>query len=241
MDPKDVKQWEKFSSTAAFNSFMFDGERSRYSQELFALLATHSAIPFKKDDFVTSDKHTIDEMASSIVTLGFFCFLTKLLRPQLLVEIGSFVGFSTCNLGACLPSCGMVYSFEKYEKFATIAKANIKRLSLSDKAEVIVGDAKDTLGNFLANSAPVDLAFIDGNKEDYATYFGLILDALSSNGLIIVDDVFFHGDAVNKNPKTAKGIGVQKLLEELKHNHLIEYTVIPVSNGIALVSKRQDL
>ena len=236
MNLKNIKQWEKFSSLSAFNSFEFEGSAEQYAYKLYSMQDEYSQIPIRKNLFETTAKHTIDEMGSSIVSLGFFCFLAKLIKPKVSIEIGSFVGFSTCNLASCLPEEGKIYSLEKFDEFARIAKDNVVKFGLDQKAEIIVGDAKANIEGLLEKIGAVDLAFIDGNKEDYAFYFDKLIKKLSKTGLIIIDDVFFHGDVVNDNPKTEKGRGVKKLLENIAQNPEVNFSILPISNGIALVN-----
>ena len=190
MDFSNVNQAEKFLSNMEFNSQLFIGENSSFNQSLFELLDSSSGLDFRADDFAASPMYSIDQMGSSIVSLSFLCFLAKLKKPKLMIEIGSFVGFSTANLAAKLPNDGHLISIEKYDKFAEIAQNNINTLGLKNRVSIELGDAKNILSNMNLNGKTVDFAFIDGNKEDYLTYINWFLANLSDDGLIVVDDAF---------------------------------------------------
>jgi caffeoyl-CoA O-methyltransferase len=85
---------------------------------------------------------------------------------------------------------------------------------------------------------PFDLVFIDGNKERYATYFELATPLLARRGLIVVDDVFFHGDALNAAPSSEKGRGSKAMLEAAAAATAFDRLLLPVGNGLMLLQKQ---
>lgn len=234
LDIKNVTQPERILPNSAFNSYLFEGEN--FGQVLNDFLLKYSSLPITKETFYTSDKHTIDEMGSPNFALSFVCFLIRLLRPTQVFEIGSFVGFSTVNMASCIDKGSKVTAFEIYQEFGDIARRNIEKFKLIDRAEIIIGDAKSELKSF--EKFNVDLAFIDGNKEDYPYYLNWFLNHLSPCGLIIIDDIFFHGDQMNKQPKTAKGHGVRDTIKLVSERTDVVFTLLPISNGMLLVSKK---
>jgi len=237
-DTKKVKGYEKFSSTQVFNRFMFKGAEEKYSKQLHEEMCSFTSLPFAAERFSVSDLHTIDEMASSPLCLSFLCFLTKMICPKTVVEIGTFIGFSTANLAYGLADNSKLHSFEKFVDFAEIAQSNIDKLGLADKVILHVGDAKDELPNKCPKH--VDLAFIDGNKEDYLFYLNFFEERMTENGIIVIDDFFFHGDIFNKRPTSEKGTGLRKVVDYLKSTNTFSCSVVPISNGMCLLSKRES-
>lgn len=238
MDFKNVTQAEKFLSNMRFNSQLYTGDHDNFNGALFKLLNAESSLAFAEKDFITSPLYSIDQMASSVISLSFICFLAKLKKPNLMIEIGSFIGFSTSNLASSLPKDGKLISIEKFNKFAEIALKNIQRFGLVDRVSIEVGDAKHVLPNLNLEGQLVDFAFVDGNKEDYTTYVNWFLANLSDDGLIIVDDIFFHGDVLNEERKTEKGKGVFRALESIQQNKGVYYCILPISNGLMLIGKK---
>src|SRR5207244_5106952 len=142
-------------------------------------------------------------MASNPVSLRFFEFLTKVSGARRVLEIGAFIGVSAMSFARALPADGEVVTIEKLDRFAAIARRNFDKNGLGDKIRLIVGDAADVLAG-LRSGPPFDLVFIDGNKERYKDYMEATAPLLSPRGIMIVDDVFFHGDAVRATTATEK-------------------------------------
>lgn len=236
-DTKLVRGHEKFSSTQMFNRYMFKGTEEEFSKLLYDEMGSFTSLPFTADKFLVSDLHTIDEMASSPLCLSFLCFLTEMLSPRTVVEIGSFVGFSTANLAFGLPKGSKLYSFEKFDRFAEIAQSNIDNLGLAESVVLNVGDAKEELPKKCPKE--VDLVFIDGNKEDYLIYLKFFEERMSDNGIIVIDDFFFHGDIFNDQQNSDKGAGLRKVIEYLKSTNKFVCSVLPISNGMCLLSRRK--
>ena len=95
-------------------------------------------------------------------------------------------------------------SIEKFDKFATIARRNFELNGLADKIKLFEGDAFEIIDR-LPRDQVFDLVFIDGNKERYKDYVVKTEPLLAKNGIMIVDDCFYHGDVLNAAPTDAKG------------------------------------
>ena len=161
------------------------------------------------------------------------------MSPKIAVEIGTFVGFSTCNIAKCLPPDGKIFSIEKFEDFAEIAEKNVAKFGLNDQVEIVKGDAIEVLSTLNLGEKEIDLAFIDGNKEEYLTYLEWSLERLSAKGIIIIDDIFFHGDVFNDVCETEKGSSVQAVIQHISKDTQLDYSFLPtVANGLLFISKQ---
>jgi predicted O-methyltransferase YrrM len=128
-------------------------------------------------------------------------------------------------------------TIEKFDHFAGICRQNFAANEVSDRIELIEGDAFDVLDR-LTEKEPFDIAVIDGDKGRYDSYFAMVDKLVRPGGLVYVDDVFFHGDALNQNPTTEKGRGVQRFLDALSKSQDYVCSVLPIANGVALAIKR---
>lgn len=236
-DTKNVLGWQKFCSNQKFNRYLYEGNSESYEKTLFMFLEKNSNIFFSRESFEVSKLHSIDEMASSPNAVSFICFLANLIRPKFALEIGTFVGFTTANLAKCLHKDGHLISVEKFDHFAEIAKKNFSNCGVSDKITLKIGDAKVVVRGLEIKDNTLDFAFVDGNKEDYLEYIEYLLPKLSQKGILLVDDCFFHGDILNENPKTEKGLGVKKAARFLNKNQEINLCFVPISNGMAIISR----
>ena len=233
------KGYEKIFPNQYFNNFLFEptGTES-YEQKLFETLEKKSQLPLDIGLFNAAKTHSTEELASSSLSLSFLCFIVKLLSPKIVVEIGSFVGFSTCNIAKCLPPDGKVFSIEKFDYFADIAQKNVTKFGLNEQAVIVKGDAIEVLSTLEFGEKKLDLAFIDGNKEEYLAYLKWSVERLSDKGIIIIDDIFFHGDVLNDVCETEKGEGVKAVIEYLSNDAHLDYSFLPIANGLLFLKKQ---
>jgi len=232
-----METWEKLLPNQNFNS-------KDYASRTPIEMAMHNKIldvcefktPSDAFDLEHTDMFTIAEMASGEVPLSFICWLIGMSGARRVLEIGSFIGVSTMCFARALPEDGQVTAIEKFDHFADIAELNFKNNNLDDKIDLLRGDAKEQL-SLLDKESQFDIAFIDGNKENYAQYMEVIAPLILPGGLIIVDDVFYHGDALNDLPASEKGEGARKALALAKSWKGWGRSLLPISNGILLLSK----
>ena len=208
-----------------------------FEDHLYSFIAKYSNIitPKKKYKLFNPSGIAVEEMASNPISLSFLNFICYLIKPKNILEIGSFIGLSTMELSTHLKKNGKVTAIEKYDKFYNIAKKNFKINKLDKKINIILGEALDVLSSNKLKKK-FDLIFIDGNKENYKEIFQLCEKKLSKDGIIIIDNIFNQGDAMNSKPQTQKGAGVKRLLEYLKNKKMTK-CILPFYDGIMLVKK----
>lgn len=216
----------------------FEGGEERFYPVLQEALMRFSNLRLPTEEFILqrSEQVTIEEMASSPTVLRFLQLLITLKQPRRILEIGAFIGLSAMSMAKALPEGGQVVTIEKYDHFAALAQENFRRNGLAEKIRLIQGDAFAVLDSL--KTERFDMAFIDGNKERYREYFEMIDPLLSPGALVVVDDVLFHGDALNARPKTEKGAGVRRFLEAAEARADYQKVLLPFSNGLMLMVKR---
>lgn len=206
---------------------------------LFATICRSSGISEKYGalDLEQSERFTQEEMGSNPVSMRFIEILMHLAGTRRVLEIGSFIGVSAICFARALPADGAVVTIEKFAEFAAIARRNIERNGCAGKVTLLEGDAYDVLKG-LPREPKFDMIFIDGNKERYYDYFRIAEDLLAPKGIVLVDDCFFHGDALNKAPGNAKGEGCKRFLDHAASRDDYVRLAMPLSNGIYLMIKR---
>lgn len=200
------------------------------------LWTTGNRRPYEDFDLRLSDKFTPEEMGSNPVALRLLEFLIAVSGARTVLEIGAFIGVSTMYLARSLPLGGKVVTFEKFDHFAEIARENFRRNKMEDRIQLIVGDASDGLKS-LPKSEKFDLVFVDGNKERYDEYFAELEPRLNRPGIAVIDECFFHGDALNAYPSSDKGRGVRRVLKAISKRDDLLRLALPISNGILIVRK----
>lgn len=111
--------------------------------------------------------------------------VVKRIKPKLIVEVGTFIGYSAIRMARLLPTGGRILSIEISEENAHLARMNISRAGLEDKVQVIVGDAKKVLPTI---KDKIDLLFLDAEKHDYLTYLRLAEDKLRKGSVVVADN-----------------------------------------------------
>lgn len=144
-----------------------------------------------------------------------------------ILEIGTLAGFSTIFLARALPIGGKLITLEYEPQHAEVAAANIKRAGLTDRVEIRVGAALDTLPNLVAeNRGPFDLIFIDADKVNTANYFAWALNLSRPGSLIITDNVVRKGKVIEGHSSDQAVQGVRRFNTALAAEPRVTATIV---------------
>jgi caffeoyl-CoA O-methyltransferase len=120
----------------------------------------------------------------------FLELLVFALRPRLVLEIGTYSGYSALSMAAALPEGARIITCELKDEHADVAERHIAAAGLADRIEVRRGPALDTIASL---DGPFELVFIDADKSGYLDYYEAVLPKLSDGGLVVVDNVLWSG------------------------------------------------
>ncbi|MDH3004497.1 MAG: O-methyltransferase [Candidatus Shikimatogenerans sp. JK-2022] len=159
-------------------------------------------------------------------------FLSKIKNPKYILEIGTFIGYSSLCLAEGLKKKGKLITIEKNKKFIKYAKNNIKYTKYNKKIKILYGNALNIIKKI---KLKFDIIFIDADKKNYINYFNLIINKIKKYGLIIYDNVLWKGLVVKKKKdKFTKIINnFNKYLKKKNINNII----LPIRDGINLIIK----
>ncbi|MBE3094952.1 MAG: class I SAM-dependent methyltransferase [Actinobacteria bacterium] len=174
---------------------------------------------------------------SNPITLKLIESLIKIKNPKAFLEIGTFIGVSTVCFKNALSSSSNLTFIEVVKDSYDATLKNLKEHTSNTNILGINGDALDTLKVMNKNNIKYDFIYLDGGKENYCRYMKYIDKIIAKEGILIVDDVFFHGDALNDKPITEKGKGVKEFLRMIKKNKSYKKIILPISNGVMLLIK----
>ena len=177
-----------------------------------------------------------EEMSTPPTQLALFNALIQLTGAKTVLEVGTFIGHCTMQLARMVGENGHVTTIEVGKEFADLARQNFQSNGFGERITLLEGNAGDILGGLPKRS--FDLVFVDGSKQDYLDYTLKAEALISERGMIVVDDVFFHGDALNAIPKTEKGQGCRKLLDHYRQDSNFTKLIVPISNGILVLFHR---
>jgi len=166
---------------------------------------------------------------------GFLSFFSKLLAPQSILEIGTFSGFSTLCLAEGLNSTGTLDTIELRTEDANSARTHFDRSPKGQQIISHIGDAKNILPSL---NKQWDLVFIDADKTGYIEYVNLVLPMLSDKGVIIADNVLFHGQVFEETITGKNALAIHAFNEYILAHKDIEKIMLTVRDGLTLIRKK---
>lgn len=166
----------------------------------------------------------------------FLEMISKMLQPKVILELGTYTGYSAICLAKGLSEDGRLITIDKDERWNALRKEYWTRAGLQDKIEFIAGDAVSVLASL---EVQPDLVFIDADKKNYWHYFDTVVEKMKQGGVILVDNVLFHGEVIlpeDLQPSTAANIHQFNI--RLAADNRVEKVLLPIRDGITLIIKK---
>jgi len=179
--------------------------------------------------------HEHGHLQSSWTQGGFLSFISKMLAPTHILEIGSFTGFSALCLAEGLTINGELHTIELREQDAQKAKAAFDINPRLKQLHMHVGDAKEIIPTL---HKKWDLVFIDADKTSYIEYYNIVLPLLNDKGIIIVDNVLFHGEVLEDAVKGKSAKSIQAFNEHVLSDENTEQVMLSIRDGLTLIRKK---
>ena len=168
--------------------------------------------------------------------------ILSLKKPERILEIGTATGFSACLMSKFLKPGGKITTIDRYQLMLSQARINFERMGVSDKIEILEGDAAEILP---ALSGPYDVIFLDAAKGQYSRFLPDILRLLAPGGVLIADDIFQGGYVAASRfavPRRQRTIHkrMRAFLWEICSDPALETSLVPIGDGIALCHKKEE-
>ena len=179
----------------------------------------------------------IQRMQISETQALFLQFLIKINNVSSCLEIGTFTGFSALSMALVLPIEGKLVALDKDKKIIDKAKSFFKKAKVENKISTIVDDARNSLKSLLKVNSVFDLIFIDADKSNYKNYFDFAIKLVKRNGIIIFDNVLWHGDVAKKEIVDNQTEEMRKFNSHIKNDKKTEKTILPLGDGLTICRK----
>ena len=179
----------------------------------------------------------IKRMQISISQCHFLHLLIKSSKIKKILEIGTFTGLSTLSMSLALPEDGSVLALDKNYETSKIAINFFKKASQEKKIKLIIAHALESLKNLNDNKKKFDLVFIDADKENYKNYFNRSVDLIDKDGLIVIDNVLWHGEVVDVNKQDKLTVSIREFNSYVNKDKRVENLIIPVGDGLSVCRK----
>ncbi len=173
----------------------------------------------------------------SISQCHFLHLIIKISNIKKILEIGTFTGLSALTMSLAMPNDGKLITLDKNEETNKVANEFFKIAKQEKKIEIINNKALDNLNEFKKKNYKFDLVFIDADKENYINYYDISLDLINSNGLIVIDNVLWHGEVIDKKKIDNLTESIRKFNIYIKNDKRIENLIIPVGDGLSVCRK----
>jgi len=181
--------------------------------------------------------HTIHgRMASGHLQGRLLKMLVEMIRPQRVLEIGTFSGYSAISMAEGLPEGGRLYTFEINDEMEDFTRQWIEGSSVADKIEFIIGDALTEAPKL---GIEFDMAFIDGDKRTYSDCYEMVLRILRPGGFVIADNTLWDGHVVDAAyDHDCQTQGILAFNDYVAQDARTEQVILPLRDGLTIIRKR---
>ncbi|MDP3557244.1 MAG: O-methyltransferase [Bacteroidota bacterium] len=160
-------------------------------------------------------------------------FLSKLIKPNQILEIGTYTGYSALCLAEGLTENGKLITIDPNEETNHFAQQFFNKSFYKDKIEIIEGQANSIIPTL---KQKFDIVFIDADKKNYVLYYELIIDKVKAGGLIIADNVLWSGKVIEKSMDNDT-LAIHQFNQKVNSDPRVENLLLPVRDGLMLLRK----
>ena len=175
-------------------------------------------------------------MASGHLQGRLLKMLVKMIRPQRILEVGTFSGYSALCMAEGLEEGGKVYTFEINDEQEDFTRPWIEKSPVADKIEFIIGDAISEAPKL---GIEFDMAFIDGDKRTYVETYEMVLQILRPGGFILADNTLWDGHVTDPAyDKDHQTLGIRRFNDHIAQDNRVEQVILPLRDGLTLIRKK---
>ena len=174
----------------------------------------------------------VKRMQVALSQCHFLHLIIKISNIKNVLEIGTFTGLSALSIALALPEDGKLTALDKNEETNKIATEFFKKANQDNKIQTIVKPALESLDD-LKNSK-FDMIFIDADKMNYKEYYEKSLNLLSKNGLIIIDNVLWHGEVADETNLDKYTLNIREFNNYVLQDKRVEQIIVPLGDGMTV-------
>lgn len=184
----------------------------------------------------TNVKTLHGRMASGHLQGRLLKMLVEMIRPQNVLEVGTFSGYSAISMAEGLTEGSRLYTFEVNDEMEDFTRPWIEQSAVADKITFIIGDALDGAPRL---GVEFDMVFIDGDKRAYCDYYDMALSVLRPGGFIVADNTLWDGHvtdpAYDHDQQTQ---GIRRFNDYVAGDPRTEQVILPMRDGLTLIMKK---
>lgn len=161
-------------------------------------------------------------------------FLSKLIHPKLIVEVGTFTAYASGCLAEGLHPDGKIISIERNDIHEALIVKNLDILGISDKVDFRMGNAIDILPTI---TEEIDLIFIDAAKYEYEAYYDLTIEKVRSGGVILADNILWKGRVLSQEQDKMTA-AMHAFNKKMAQDSRVEVVILPYRDGLSMIRKK---
>lgn len=185
-------------------------------------------------------KHSMAMMQISPEQGQFMALLVQLIGAKKTLEVGVFTGYSSLAVALALPPDGKIIACDIDEEFTAIARRYWQEAGVTDKIDLRIAPALETLDKLLAEGQAdsFDFAFIDADKRNYENYYERALILVRPGGLIAIDNVLWSGRVAWAEEQDNRTKAIREFNQKLYRDERVTISLVPIADGLTLALKR---
>ena len=179
----------------------------------------------------------IKRMQIAVSQCYFLELLIKVSNSKKILEVGTFTGLSTLSMSLALPDDGSLIALDKNIETNKIATDFFMKANQEKKIKTIIKPALESISILKKENNVFDIVFIDADKDNYKKYYDTTIELTKKNGLIIIDNVLWHGEVSDENNNKKYTNIIRDFNEHVKNDKKTEQVIIPLGDGFTVCRK----
>ena len=162
--------------------------------------------------------------------------LVRMIRPQRILELGMFSGYSALSMAEGLEEGAELHTFEIFDEIEDFTRPWIEGSPYGKYIHIHIGDALDLVPQM---DVTWDMAFIDADKREYVQYYQMILPRLRKGGYILADNTLWYGRITQEARQSdLQTMGLQKFNDTVAQDDRVEKVILPLRDGLTIIRKK---
>jgi len=169
----------------------------------------------------------------------FMAMLLRLMEARMVLEIGTFTGYSALSMALALPPGGHIVACDVSDAYAKTARRYWSEAGVADRITLRLAPASETLDDLLAEGRAdtFDAAFIDADKESYSSYFDLVIDKMNSGGFLIADNVLWSGKVSDTSVDDSVTKSIRDFNQKVNADSRVQNVLFPIRDGLMIMKR----
>src|SRR4051794_38949516 len=202
------------------------------------------AVSSREPDALRRQRLATDDRPDATMQTGpeqgqFLNLLARIVHTRKALEVGVFLGYSSTWVALALPPGGKVIACDLNQDFTARARQTWREAGVEDKIDLRLGPALDTLDALIAGgeAGSFDFAFIDADKSNYSNYYERALALVRQGGLIVIDNVLWHGAVIDENDRSVDNEAIRAFNRKVHQDPRVAMSLVTLGDGLTIACK----